>query len=109
MNAVADLQQNGTILNANSPFVFALDIGTSSVRAQIYDARARPVENFFARVTYSFRTTAEGGAERDTDELLADVMTVLSGVCAKANGRINRIDRIAVSCFWHSLVGVDAR
>lgn len=93
---------------AQPPFVFTLDVGTSSVRAQIYDSQARAVENLFARLTYKFHTTAEGGAERDADELLADVITTISGVCARAGNLINRVEMLAISCFWHSLVGTDA-
>ncbi len=107
MRDINDQSLNAVSLTvAKHPLVLALDIGTSSVRAGLYDAAARTVEHATARRAYDFVTTPDGGAERDADELLADVLTALAGVCAKARGV--RVDLLAISCFWHSLVGVDA-
>ena len=50
---------------AERPLVLALDVGTSSCRALLYDARARRVERIGGQLAYEPRTTADGGAEID--------------------------------------------
>jgi gluconokinase len=91
------------------PIVIALDIGSSSVRATLYDSEARPVPTAKTRAPYSLLTLSDGGSEIDAEDLL--------GLCIDCIARLVRIvphDLIAhcvavgVSCFWHSLVGVGA-
>lgn len=96
-------------VTAQAPFVLTLDIGTSSIRAAIHDAAARPVANMTARRAHSFMTTPDGGAECDAAALLATVFALLKLVCDGAqNAGVARIEFIAISCFWHSLVGTDS-
>ncbi|MCA1555871.1 MAG: gluconate kinase, partial [Acidobacteria bacterium] len=63
--------------SARAPFVLALDIGTSSGRAGLFDAGGHEVETTQARVEWSFETTREGGAEIDADWLLAQLARVV--------------------------------
>ena len=43
----------------------------------------------------------------DADLLLEQVAQALDALFAKVYESITRIELIAISCFWHSLVGVD--
>ncbi len=72
--------------------IVSLDVGSSSVRAVAFDERgeAEPGE---AQLTYD--------SPGDADELVSRCRAVLSQV---GDG-----DVVAVSCFWHSLVALDAR
>lgn len=97
-----------TAREARSPLVFAIDIGTSSARAAVYDAHARELPQTDARIAREFRTTADGGAEDDADKMLADVVRVIDDAHARAAALDLQIDAVAISCFMHSLVGVDA-
>jgi gluconokinase len=97
-----------TAREAHTPLVLAIDIGTSSARAAVYDARARELTETDARVLREFRTTADGGAEDDADKLLADVVRVIDESLARADALDLQIAAVAISCFMHSLVGVDA-
>ncbi len=92
---------------AHAPCVLALDIGTSSVRASVYDAAGDEVAGTQARVARDFRTTADGGAELDAEVALAETACVVDETLARAETLGLRITAIGVSCFWHSLVGVD--
>src|SRR5512132_2925432 len=47
-------------LTMGRPMVIALDIGTSSARAALYDAGARAVDGRFAQVHYTPRVTRDG-------------------------------------------------
>jgi gluconokinase len=93
---------------ARAPFVLALDTGTSSGRAALFDADGREISGTFARVEWSFQTTREGGAEVDADWLLAQTARILDETLRRIRQLNLKIEAIAVSCFWHSLVGVDS-
>jgi len=94
--------------DAQSPIVFAIDIGTSSVRAALYDARAHEITGTRSRIERGFVTTADGGAELDADEAIADVARVIDETLTRVPaGAVLRPEAVAVSCFWHSLVGIN--
>ena len=52
--------------------------------------------------------TDDGGAEIDADEAFDQVIAAVDGVLEKAATVECEITHVAASCFWHSLVGVDA-
>ncbi len=93
---------------SDESFVLALDVGSSSVRASVFDACGVEVKGATARIAREFLTTREGGSEADAEELISDVVSVFDEVLARAATKIvSRITAIATACFWHSLVGVD--
>jgi gluconokinase len=88
--------------------VLALDIGTSSCRASLYSAEdGQPLRGRRARLVYTPRTTADGGAELDAEALFDQVCTCVDGVLGR--GRSPRILGVGTSTFWHSLLGLDRR
>lgn len=89
-----------------TPLVLALDVSTSSVRAALYDRNARQVPGAEAQFARALQTTADGGAELDADEAVAQVTRAIDALFAKDAARDARVELVAVSCFWHSLVGV---
>ncbi|HVG32180.1 MAG TPA: gluconokinase [Pyrinomonadaceae bacterium] len=93
--------------NTDSPLVVAVDIGTSSVRAALYDASGQEISGTVSRVVRQFSTTRDGGAEDDPEEAIATVARVIDNLLAQTHAFSSRIDAVAVSCFWHSLIGVD--
>ena len=86
--------------------VLALDVGTSSCRASLYDLEARALAEHTAHIAYSPRITADGGAELDPVTLFDHVCAVIDQVLRAAP---QPILGVGVSTFWHSLLGVDAR
>lgn len=80
--------------------VLALDVGSSSVRACAFDEHARELEGA-ARRAYEPRYGADGSAELDAEELVLAGRAVLD----EAGGTR---DALAISCFWHSLLLLDA-
>ncbi|MBV9577323.1 MAG: gluconokinase [Chloroflexi bacterium] len=85
--------------------VLALDVGTSSCRASLYDVEAQPAGDHVAQITYAPHLTADGGAELDASALLDNLCAVVD-----QTQRALRQPVLAVgaSTFWHSLLGVDA-
>ena len=86
--------------------ILALDVGTSSTRTALFDARAGRIEGTTAQDSYPLLTSGEGAAEIEPAVLLKAVRRCLAKTMAAARGR--RIEGIGASCFWHSLIGTDA-
>jgi gluconokinase len=85
--------------------VLALDVGTSSVRARLYDERGLHVEGVEAQERYTATRGHSGRlGEFDADELVDTVRDAVEEACREAGGGVAAV---AVSCFWHSLVPVD--
>src|SRR5207247_6631772 len=89
-----------------TPMVIALDVGTSSTRASLYDAAGHPVPGRFRQVQYEPTVTPDGGVEHDATRLLEAVAACLDGVLA---GHKAPIRAVAVTTFWHGLLGFDGR
>ena len=87
--------------------ILALDIGTSSCRTALFDARARRIEGTTAQETYPLITSASGAAEIEPNLLLRAVRICLAETMKSARGR--KIAGLGVSCFWHSLIGTNAK
>jgi len=87
------------------PPVLALDIGTSSVRAALFDARGKRVPGTLAQRQNTLKTAQDGTAELDPLELLREVKACMKEA---ASGWLH-ISGIGVSCFWHSMLGTDAK
>ena len=88
-------------------FILALDIGTSSTRAAICDAKGERLTETTAQFKYSLVTGPDGRAELRPGDLEKAVRYVLGktlGVWRK-----QPVAAIGVSCFWHSLLGLDAK
>lgn len=95
--------------NHSSPFVLSLDIGTSSVRSQVYDSAGRAVSGVGGQIPYSMTYSADGGAFIHADDLCEWVFQVID--LAARGARQSGLAVAAVSCctFWHNVLGVDER
>ena len=91
---------------AQRPLALAVDIGTSSARAIIYDARGFSLDGSECQIGYEITTSAEGEASVDADELFELVLNVIDGALAQASDA-GQIAVVGVAGFWHSLVAVD--
>jgi gluconokinase len=87
--------------------VIALDVGTSSARASLYDDAGRAVAGHFHQVPYEPAITPDGGVEHDPAVLLEAVAACLDAVTARARHEDNVLG-VGVSTFWHGLLGFDA-
>lgn len=85
--------------------VLTLDVGTSSVRGMLYDAAARPCEGAEVKIDYRPRVRDDGTAETDADRLASRSLRALGGSLRHA-GRGDEMLAVAVSTFWHGLLGL---
>ena len=88
------------------PAILAIDIGSSSVRAALFDHDGKPLSRSFVKREWSFIPTPDGGSEMKAVNAFAAVCDVIDTVLARAKSDITHI---AVCSFWHSLMGIDAR
>lgn len=94
--------------NSGSGLILVLDVGTSSVRAALYDENAVRLDHTFVKNNRQLTVTEDGGAEIGAEEALNQVAAAIDEVLEKADEAAAKIEFVAASCFWHSLVGVDA-
>jgi len=88
--------------------VLALDVGTSSARARVFDAGGRAQPGAEGQVGYEPRTGADGGVDLDADVLLAAAAEAIDACLAGLGASAGRIAAVGASVFWHSLLALDA-
>lgn len=88
--------------------MLSLDVGTSSVRALLYDRRARVVPGEEAHLPYQPRIAADGTAEVDSERLISLTRRAVAQVLAGTGAKSGRpIAAVGVSTFWHGLLAAD--
>jgi gluconokinase len=94
-------------LHLNRKLILAIDVGTSSVRAALYDLEGDLLPRSLVANERSLRSTDAGGSEIDADEAVAQVVSVVDDLVKKSIAAKADIVAVASCAFWHSLVGVD--
>ena len=89
------------------PAILGLDIGTSGVRAALFDDKGGEIRSASVRINSRTLTLGAHGFI-DADLLLEQVAQTLDALFAKLYEPTLRLELISVSCFWHSLMGIDA-
>ena len=92
----------------NNPpqYILALDIGTSSVRAALYDYSGEVLPETMVKNERTLTATEDGGAEIDALEAFAQIEQAIDDVLLKSSKTKGEITHVAASSFWHSLVGI---
>ncbi len=89
------------------PFVLALDVGTSSTRALLYDSTGAAIPNILSQQTYKLTTSGEGEVSVDADALVSVVAATIKDALNEAGDMAQQIGAVALDTFWHSLLGID--
>lgn len=88
--------------------ILAIDLGTSSTRARLYDVESgRPIAGAVAQLSHTPQTTPDGGSTLDADALVREVAACADEARENAPAGVWLVGA-GISCFWHSIVGVDA-
>lgn len=90
----------------SSPFILALDIGTTSTRALLFDDQGRALPDCIAQVANQLQTTADGGATFDPNHLFENVVAAIDQVLVMAGPRAERIAAVAGDTFVSNVLGV---
>ena len=92
---------------AERPLVVALDIGSSSVRAALHDRRGRSLDGCAVQVPYEWEMGPDGSVRLPHEALLGLVGQALDQLVAAAASLSREVVAAGVSCFFHSIVGLD--
>ena len=85
-------------------FLLSIDAGTSGVRVALFDEHGASVPGAQTRNRRAF-TTVSDFAELDADQIVAEVIETIDELTTNS---ARQVDLIAISAFWHSLIGIDA-
>jgi gluconokinase len=89
------------------PFVLTVDIGSSSVKGALYDARARLVPGTLVREASPLRLTPDGGAVADPEGLARQTEAVVDGVLERAKRWKAQIVGVGFDTMTFTTCGVD--
>lgn len=92
---------------AQPPWILSLDIGTSSVRATLFDRHAQTIASFDSRQKYSLEVDIKGAFEIDPDFLIEIVWRVVDEVLQKAGPQAGAIGGVACCTFVSNVMGID--
>ncbi|HMO60083.1 MAG TPA: FGGY family carbohydrate kinase, partial [Roseiflexaceae bacterium] len=93
---------------AEAPLILTLDIGTSSTRALLYDARGRAVEGMSARERSTQQVTSDGTAEEDADAAFHRIERCIDDLLLHAGPLADAIGAVAIDTFVSNIMAVDA-
>ncbi len=86
--------------------MLALDLGSSSLRAIVYDRLGREIEGTEGRTHYQWRRTPDGGVEADPGPILEGTFRAIDQALAGAGPAVAAIRAVGISTFWHSIMGL---
>jgi gluconokinase len=86
--------------------VAGIDVGTSGVRVALFDEQGKQIEGAQA-VTRRDAAGLSDFAELDPDALVDEVIKTIDALLTSQSHAAGQIESLAISTFWHSLVGVD--
>ncbi|HET6979605.1 MAG TPA: gluconokinase [Pyrinomonadaceae bacterium] len=86
--------------------LLSIDIGTSGVRAALFDERGSEVHG--AQVRSRRSAAVSDFAELDPNQLVDEVVKTVDELLTYHFHSAAQIEFIAISAFWHSLIGIDA-
>ncbi len=86
--------------------ILAVDVGSSSVRAALYTQSGERLDDTECSLAYSLDVDREGAATKDAEELFGLFTSAIDHTLELA-GRRGEIRAVAVSTFWHAVLGVD--
>ena len=93
---------------ALSPFVLALDVGSTACRGALYDAHGRPVGKRI-KIQHSFTSGPDGSSEIDADQVVSELSSIIDKLLRRGGpSRGHVIGGVALDTFASSMVIVDA-
>lgn len=95
--------------HAKTPLALAIDIGSSSVRAVLFDADGQQLRNTEQRERYKLEITPDGGSMCDPLRIRRLTARCVERVCSRSGDHVRDIAVVGISCHWHSLMGLDQR
>jgi gluconokinase len=93
---------------AGSPLILALDIGSSSTRALLYDRGGRALAGYGVQEQYALHATADGVSEDDPDAAVERAARSIDALLAQAGPLAAQIAGVAVDTMASTFLALDA-
>jgi len=87
-------------------YLLSIDVGTSGVRAALFDEDGSEVPG--AQVRSRRHAPIADFAELDPDQLVNQVVETIDQLLTYNFHLAAQVDLVAISAFWHSLIGIDS-
>ena len=91
------------------PLILILDVGTSSLRAQIRDGEANAIPDLDIRVPHRVSRSSDGRATLDADEILDGVASAVDQVLERAGSLTQQVGGVAAATLVSNALGVDSQ
>ena len=91
---------------SEGPYVLALDIGTSSARALLFDREGELVPGAKEHYSYLIPTRNDGAVEAEPHALCEAVYQCIDGCLEKAGELVNKIQGVGTCAFASSILGI---
>ncbi|MBO3143845.1 gluconokinase [Dermatophilus congolensis] len=92
-------------LEATTPLILAIDIGSTGSRGCIYDATGRPVDKHRIKVRHTFTTAPDGHCTLDPKHTLHEVIDIIDTLTS--SDIAPHIAGVAMDTFAPTLIGID--
>jgi gluconokinase len=90
----------------DTPFVLTIDIGSSSLRTNLFDASAHRLPAFETQLTYETRTTRDGGSEIDPNALAHSLFSAIDRTLSVE--RVAALPAVGFCSLVSNVMGIDA-
>ena len=91
------------------PYILAVDIGSSAVKAGLYDAEARALQHTQASIPHQQRTAADGTHEEDAETIQHATEAAIDLALDLAGDDANHIAAVGFDAMASTILGVDDR
>jgi gluconokinase len=91
----------------NTPLVLTIDIGSSSLRTNLFDGKARRMTGFEAQLHYDARSVGEGGVEIDPVALCERLFSAIDETLSRAGAVAASIEGVGFCSLVSNVLGID--
>lgn len=91
------------------PYILAVDIGSSAVKAGLYDAQANALRHTLVSVGHQQRTAADGTHEEEAEEIQRATESAIDGALHAAGDDGDQIAAVGLDAMASTILGVDSR
>ncbi len=93
----------------NAPLVLTIDIGSSSLRTNLFTAAGHQLERCEAQLEYEVRVTPDGGVEIEPEALLERIFSAVDTTLACAGKLAGQVAGVGVCSLVSNVMGINAK
>ena len=87
--------------------MLVIDIGSSSIKTNLYSMQAHLLSEFSSQIYHSIDTDKNGKFIQNPSVLVKKIIQSIDLTLGKSNGKIGKIMAVGVDCMSSTLLGID--